>query len=370
MNTTRITRLAAVCGMLLGLVALGGCQRETRDYMVVANKPNNLQVVDLAERKVVRTCELPGRYGPGTVVMAPDKRIAYVLSNQAENLYGVDIDTCAIVFKAVQSEGNVRVKTLAAIAVSPDGKEIYAHQNPVRLLVDRYEVMDTRIVVYDAAAGLEAKPVRSYPAPRHVTLLTTGADGTLYIGGQDIFAMNPQTGETRVKLQSLHDNPDPLQGQRDVLSVWPIGSVSGEMVRMYSATRFADESKNPDTARYMWGYERVDLKTGEAEARDFGPLEVVLFSGMSRPGDRNQFYAVLTQLKKYDVAKQQEVKSVDLDHSYYCINFSTDGKLVYLAGTFNEIAIHDAETLEQVGKITLPGGDMSLATSQVFARAP
>ncbi len=101
----------------------------------------------------------------------------------------------------------------------------------------------------------------------------------------------------------------------------------------------------------------------------FGPLEVVLFSGMARPSDPNQFYGVLTQLKKFDVAQQKELKSVDLDHSYYCINFSTDGSEVYLAGTFNDIAVYDADTLEKLGNIQLEGGDMSLANSRIFSRA-
>ncbi len=120
----------------------------------------------------------------------------------------------------------------------------------------------------------------------------------------------------------------------------------------------------------MWGYERVDLATGETESRDFGPLEVVLFSGMTRPGKRNEFFGALTQLKKYDVEQQKELASVDLDHSYYCVNFSTDGSKVYLAGTYNDIAIYDADTLKKLGNIQLPGGDMSLATAQVFQRAP
>jgi hypothetical protein len=140
------------------------------------------------------------------------------------------------------------------------------------------------------------------------------------------------------------------------------------MIRMYSAARFEDERQNMDTAEFVWGFERVDLNTGEAEMRDVGPLEVMLFSGMTRPGKRNEFYAALTQLKRYDVDAQTELASVDLDHSYYCVNFSTDGNEVYLGGTFNEIAIFDADTLTFKDKIVLPGGDQSLNTTQVFAR--
>ncbi|MBK8309058.1 MAG: quinohemoprotein amine dehydrogenase subunit beta [Gammaproteobacteria bacterium] len=371
-----LSKYARLVPVLALSIAAGACsgkgsaQSSVHDLMVVANKPNNLHLVDLTDRKVLRSCELPGKYGSGTVAMAPDKHTAYVISNQFENVYGVNLDTCELTFSAIQSAGNVRVKSIGSLAVSTDGTEVYTHQNPVRLLPDRYEVMDARIAVCKVADGLDAKPVRTFPAPRQVILLIPAADGkTLYLGGQDVFAMNMQTGETTVKIASLHAE-DPLQGQRDVLSIWPIGSQSNEFIRLYTAARFTDDTRNMDTARIMWGFERIDLATGEAESRDFGPLEVVLFSGMTRPGDRNQFYAVLTQLKKYDVSQQKELMSVDLDHSYYCLNFSTDGSKVYLAGTFNDIAIHDADTLQKLGNIELPGGDMSLSTAQVFARLP
>lgn len=337
------------------------------DFMAIANRPNQVHLVDLTERKVVRSCELPGRYGNGTLQMAADGRTAYVLSNQFENIYGVNLDTCEITFSAVQSEGEVRIKTIAAIAVSPDGSEVYAHQNPVRLLKDRYEVMDSRLAVYRTADGLNAKPVRSFPAPRQVILLQTGNDGTLYLAGADIYTMDTQTGELAVKLAS-RSSTDPRYGPKDVLSIWPIGRQSGEFIRMYTAARFTDEAKSMDTAEFMWGYERIDLATGEASSRDFGPLTEVLFSGMTRPGKPNEMFAALTRLKKYDVEKQQLLASADLDHSYYCVNFSTDGNTVYLAGTYNDIAIHDADTLAKIGNIQLPGGDMSLATAQVFRR--
>jgi len=372
-------RIFTASGILAATLLGAGCAREEesagavasageRDFMVIANRPNNVHLIDLQERKVVRTCELPGRFGSGTVVMSPDKVTAFVLSNQFENVYGVNMDTCEITFSAIQSEGNVRVKSMASLAVSPDGSEVYTHQNPSRLERDHYEVMDSRIAVYRVADGLDAKPVRSFPSPRQIVLLTTGADGTLYLSGKDVFAMDVQSGEVSVKIPSI-SSTDPRYGQRDVLSIWPIGSVSNEFIRMYTAPRFIDDSRNMDTAEWMWGYERIDLTTGETEVRDFGPLEVVLFSGMTRPQHRNEFFAVLTQLKKYDIAKEQEIASVDLEHSYYCINFSTDGNTVYLAGTFNDIAIYDPETLEKLGNIELPGGDMSLATAQVFSRS-
>ncbi len=335
--------------------------------MVVVNRPNLLHLIDLSNNQIVKSCPLPGTSAPGTLVMSPDNRIAYVLADHFSNIYGIKLDDCSLVFSAFQSYANIRVKSLASIAISPDGKEIYTHQNPTRLLSDHFEVMDTRVAVYNTADGLNAQPARTLPAPRQVTIMATDQQGTLYLGAPDIYAMNPQTGDTRVviKSRSLEDS---RYSQRDSLTVWPIGSVSNEFIRMYSTARYQDDNQNPDTAEWLWGYERIDLSNGEVESREFGPLEVVLFTGMTRPGDKNQMYAVLTQLKKFDVAKQQELMSVDLDHTYYCINFSTDGRKIYLAGTFNDIAIYDADTLEKLGNIQLPGGDMSMSTPQIFSR--
>lgn len=367
----------AVTGLLAGCLALAGCGDkpddvpqavvESGDFMVIANRPNNVHLIDLAARKIVRTCEMPGKFSPGTVAMSPDKRMAYVLTNRFENIYGVDLETCEIRFSAMQSQGHERVKSIGSIAVSPDGKELYTHQNPTLLLVDRYEVQDSRVAVYATDAGLDAKPARFLPAPRQVTIMATGADGTLYMGGRDIYAMDVKSGESRIALPSQSRN-DPMESPRDSLTVWPVGGVNNEMVRMYSAAHYTDESRNLDTADWVWGYERIDLLTGEPETKIFGPLEVVLFSGMARPSDSNQFYGVLTQLKKFDVQQRKELMSVDLDHSYYCINFSTDGSEIYLAGTYNDIAIYDADTLEKKGNIQLPGGDMAMANTRVFKR--
>jgi quinohemoprotein amine dehydrogenase beta subunit len=360
---------AGLLGLALLPLVITGCAQPQRDFMAVANRPNQVSLIDLEERKLVRTCPLPGRFGAGTLQMSPDKRTAFVLSNHFENIYGVNLDTCAITFSAIQSEGNTRIKTTAGFAVSPDGTELYVHQNPSLLLRDRYEVQEPRVAVYRIADGLQAKPVRSFPAPRQVILLQTDAKGTLYLAGRDIYSMDVKTGAYDVKLES-QSRKEPRYGQRDVLSIWPLGQQSGEFIRMYTVQRYADETKKPETAEYMWGYERIDLATGEASTRDFGPLNVVLFSGMTRPHHPNEMFGALSQLQKFDVEKQTLVKSVDLEHSYYCVNFSSDGSRVYLAGTFNDIAIYDAETLEKLGNIQLPGGDQSLATAQVFPRAP
>lgn len=367
---SRALVLAALGALALGCVATGdGARvRGAGDVLVVANRPNQLNVVDLGARRVERTCTLPGPPTPGVLTLSPDNSVAYVIGGGMGEIWGVRLADCALVFSATQTQGNERVRSLAGITVSNDGKQLFVHQAPTKLFVDHYEVQPTRIAVYDTSAGTNALPVRTLPAPRQVTIMKTGADDTLYLCAPDILAMDPETGATRVVLES-RDRKGTGFGPRDVLTVWNIGESSGELVRMYSALRWQEGAEGDVAqAQPFWGYEKVDLASGEASEAVLGPLEVGLFTGMTRPGRPDQFYATLTQLQRFDVPNARLDKSVDLDHSYYAIDFGTDGDTLYLTGTFNDIAIYDADSMTKLGNIVLPGGDMATGVPKIFRR--
>jgi quinohemoprotein amine dehydrogenase beta subunit len=376
--------LALVAAAALGIgcaVAPGGSgaapagARGAGDMMVVANRPQHLHLVDLGARKVERSCEMPAPASPGTIALSPDNRIAYIIGRSlGEEIWGFRLADCALVFAARQSRGNERVRTLGGIATSRDGRWLYVYQAPVKLFLDHYEVQPTRIAVYDANAGTQARPVRTLPAPRQVTIMKTGADGTLYLGGPDIFAMDPETGQTRVALPS-RSRRDPAFGPRDVLTVWNIGESSGEFVRMFSAPRWKPGAEGDlAQAEPVWGFEKIDLASGTPSDAVVGPVlqghrAIGLFTGMTRPGRPDQFFATLTQLQRFDVPSARVDKSVDLEHSYYAIDFGTDGDTLYLTGTFNDIAIYDADSLEKLGNIVLPGGDMATGAPKIFRRS-
>jgi quinohemoprotein amine dehydrogenase beta subunit len=349
--------------------------RGAGDMMVVSNRPNNLHLVDLGARRVERTCAMPAAAAPGTIAMSPDNSVAYIIGRAAGEIWGFRIADCELVFSAVESQGNERVRTMGGITVSNDGKQLFVHQAPVKLFLDHYEVQPTRIAVYDTSAGKDALPVRTMPAPRQVTIMKTGADGTLYLSGPEIYAMNPETGETRVALLSRgHQNP--AFSPHDVLTVWNIGESSGELVRMFSALRWKPGAEGDAAqAEPVWGFEEVDLASGKTSAAVVGPVQqghrfIGLFTGMTRPGRPDQFFATLTQLQRFDVPNARVDKSVDLEHSYYAVDFGTDGSTLYLTGTFNDIAIYDADSLEKLGNIVLPGGDMATGVPKIFRRAP
>ncbi len=366
------------CGTLAGAalvaalaVASAGCgpsqpAATSKDYMVAVSRPNHLNVIDAETLEPVNRCDLPAHPAPGTIVMSPDNQVAYTLIGSFGEIYGLDIETCEVVFSANQSQGNERVRSIGAIAISPDGSEIYTHQNPTVMNSDHYQVQPTRVAVFNTADGIDAKAVRQFPAPRQVTIMKTGDDGTLYLGGPDVYAMDVSSGDYSTVIASRSID-DPQYSPRDVLTVWPIGDTSNEFIRMFSVVRFNGEPGDMDDSSFHWGYERIDLTTGEPTSTIFGPLEVVLFSGQTRPGRPEQMWAVLSHLKQFDVPTQTETRSLTLDHTYYCINFSTDGNTLYLSGALDDIVAYDADTLEKLGNVTL-GGDMSMSTPRVIHR--
>ncbi|MBN9671313.1 quinohemoprotein amine dehydrogenase subunit beta [Roseibium aggregatum] len=355
--------IAATAAVCLGLSALPAL---AKDLIVTVAKPDRLYVIDAKARTVETDCKLDFNLIPGVIAMSPDNRIAYILAGRWENVYGVDLETCETVFSAHQSDGDIRRKTIASLAVSKDGKEVYTVRNPVRILADRYEVLEPELAVYDTSAGLKAEPVRTFPAPRRMTVMATGRNGMLYAAGHEIYAIDPKTGETTIKIANKSWDRPTYSGP-DVLAFWPIGTQADEFMLLYSAAVFTDESQS-ELADFIWGYESVDLTTGESEIEDFASFEVIMFSAIRDPNDKSKLYGVYTQLSKHDLETKELVKRVDLPHTYYCINISSDGKEIYVGGTNDDIGVYDAETLERIGEILLPsGGDMAAGTMHVIS---
>lgn len=338
-----------------------------KDYLVTIAKPGNLYVFDAAARAVVKDCPLGVDMNPAVITMSPDGRIAYALVNRWRDVIGVDIDTCERVFYADQSDEDVVRRSIGSLAVSADGTEIYTVRNPVRHLVDRYEVLEPEFAVFRADAGTDAKPERTFPAPRRSTLMAADREGRVYIAGHDIFEIDPQTGATSVKIANRSWDRPTYSGP-DVLAFWPVGTQNHEFLLLYTAAEFTSPAKE-EIANYWWGYSSVDLETGEGHIEDFAPLEVLMFSAVRNPHAPNELYGVYTQLSKHDVETRDLIKRVDLPHTYYVINISTDGKELYVGGTNDDIGVYDAETLERIGEMRVPsGGDMGTATVQIVNR--
>lgn len=340
--------------------------KKGNEYMVLTNYPNNLQIIDVGSNEVYKTCAMPGHYGPGQVQMSPDKSRAYVLTNSFKEIYGINVDTCEMEFKArFAQEPGEDARSMFSMAVSADGKEVYTVTNPTKKFADHYRVQEPRLQVYSANDGLNAKPIRVFPAPRQTYVMQAADDGSLYVAGADFYKVDVQTGKFDVAIPLRNWDLEGY-GQPDVLYFWPHQQYNRDFSILYTAPLLGDDGVTEED--YVYGFINVNLKTGELERKDFASVSEVYFTGMKHPKDSNKMYGVLNHLNVYDIEKKEQLKSQDLDHTYYNINFNKAADRIYLAGTANDVSVHDAQSLEKVASIELEGGDQAITTAQMFIR--
>ncbi|HYG90061.1 MAG TPA: quinohemoprotein amine dehydrogenase subunit beta [Azospirillum sp.] len=325
-----------------------------KEFILTAVKPNSLVLVDPAARAVHRTYPIKGPGGVLGMVPSPDGKIAYAVTNRWGSLVGIDLDTGEEVFHADFSDGDVRVRNTFGLEISPDGKELFVMQSPVRLGLGEYEVQDVRVAVYRTDAGLKAKPVRFLPVPRRTTNILLSPDGSrLYCVSWDIQAIDPRDGRVLETHKVLNwERKD--YAAPDVFGVWN----QYEQAQVYVNPYFVQRTDLPatDPAAMKTGMLTLDLKTGAFKMEDFENTSVIIFSSVVNPAKRNETYSVYTTLSKTDLDTNTLVKRVPLPHTYYTINISSDGKEAYVAGTMDDIGVYSTETLERIGEIKMPGG--------------
>lgn len=359
MKRVTILAAAALVGLTVGVA-------DAKEYLLTAAKPNKLVLIDPAARKIERVHDIPGPGpSPWTVVPSPDGKIAYVLTDQYETISGIDLDSGKEVFRTALKAEGVRTKVIPTLAISPDGKELYAVLSPVKLLPSEYQVQDTSFVVFDTASGTAAKPVRQFNVPRRIGQLYTAKDGkSVYALGWELYGIDPKKGKVSV-VKKLSTPLRANQTPPDILAWWP----QFEQTGVFSTPYFVARTDLPptDPAAFRTGLLTLDFANGDLKLREFENTSVPLFSSVVNPANRDELFTVYSHLSKVDIKGKKLVDRVPLPHSYYTINVSGDGKEVYVGGTLSDLGIYSTADLKQVGKVELPG-DMVHASLRVIHR--
>lgn len=365
---TSAAALAVSFGIALS-AALPGVAHATRDYLVTAARPNLVFVVDAKERKVVKTHTIPNTSmgnSPITLVHSRDGKTAYVIHNRWETVSGIDLESGKEVFRAELSGGDIRGKAPFPMDLSPDGKELAVYVNPTQLLPGEYKVHDPYIAIYRTDAGVDAEPVRKLKVARRVFTLAWSPKGdTLYAFSWDMLKLDPQTGAVKGQHPWRSWTRD-KRGEPDTLAIWP----QWEQTNVFATPFYvaATDKKADDPASLRAGIWALDLATDTVQFKEFENAGVVLFSTVVNPVRRDETYTVYTQLTKVNT-KTGKMDRVDLDHTYYNVNVSSDGNELYIGGTQGDIAVYDSRTLKRIGNIRTPGGgDQVLTSLRIFQR--
>jgi quinohemoprotein amine dehydrogenase beta subunit len=354
-----------VAAAALGLVvAMEAAARPKQDYIVTGAKPDHLFVIDPAKQSIVGDFHIPEAHDwVSTIVPSPDSKVAYVLTNNMESISGIELSTGQQVFRANLSSGDERVTCFYSFDVTPDGKELIVFENPAKLGLDEYTAEDTRFAVFKTDAGVDAKPIRTFPAPRRVSTLLARKDGkSFYALGFDLYEFDRLTGK-QLGVRGVRNWEYPNRSIPDVMSVRPVSEPSGTFMNpVYSTVPAADGKGEPVPKTTIMG---LNLVSGDLQYHDL--TEALSFFAVVKSPTRPEVYGVYTDLTKIDSNSYTPTKRVDLDHTYYAVLVSTDGKEVYAAGAANDVTIFDSETFAKKGNIRLPG-DQAASSPRVVRR--
>jgi quinohemoprotein amine dehydrogenase beta subunit len=353
--------VSAACAALavsVGAISLAAAG----DLIVTGAKPDRLFIIDAATRTVRAEHHIPDANGLVSVILiSPDQKIAYVLVDRMERVVGIDLANGREVFRADLSTPEERIKSFLSMTLTPDGRELIVYELPTRLLPAEYVVEEPRFAVYRTNAGLAAKPYRSFPAPRRVHMLLMRPNGqSFYAIGFDLHEYDLKSGkliETRgIQRWALADH-----GQPDLLAFWPVTEPTG----VWTSPVYSELKKGAETVP-MTALMSLDVKSGELTYADFEPLSALIFSTVLSP-DRKHAYGVYTTLSSIDVEGHRLEKRVPMDHTFYAINLSSDGREIFTGGTECDVGFYDAASLDKKAVLKLPGcADQSVATLRVI----
>jgi quinohemoprotein amine dehydrogenase beta subunit len=351
---------------LVGLLLALACMRAASagDLLLTGAKPDRLFVIDAETRTVRAEHRIPGANGlVATIVPSPDGRIAYALVNRMETIVGIDLDSGRTVFRAELSSPGERVKDFFAFTVTPDGRELIAYELPTRLKPAEYEVQEPRFAVFRTDAGLHARAVRRYAAPRRVHMLLMRPDGrSFYALGVDLDEYDVRTGR-RLATRGIRQWQRPAYSPPDLLAFWPVAEPSG----VFTSPVYAETTSGPSPVAKT-ALMSLDLAQGTLDYRDFESTAALIFSTVLAP-DRRHAFGVYSTLTRIDAVQGAVAKRVNLDHTYYSVNIASDGRELYLGGAMCDVAFYDPESLEKRAVLKLPGcGDQSLASLRVIRR--
>lgn len=364
---TKILAPAMLAGLLVACGTVRPVRHAVHDYIVTGAKPDRLFVIDPGTERVVSEYHIPGaRDFVSNIVPSPDGKIAYVLVNGAQSIVGIDLRTGGEVFRADLSSPGELVNCMFSFDVTPDGKELIVYEHRTRVGLDEYTVEPARFAIFSTAAGLHAKPLREFSAPRLIqAILARDNDRSFYALWPEVYEFDLKTGRLLDKRGILH-----WQRRNHSNADLSVSSTAREATGLFAAPVYSTLTGPglPPGGVAETSLMTLSPRSGQVEYHDFGRTTAPIFSTIIGPGRRWAF-GLYTQLTKIDMRRWTVAGHVDLDHTYYSVNVSPDGKEVFAGGAMCDIAIYDARSLVRKGDIRLPGcGDQALATLRVIQR--
>lgn len=343
----------AVYLLFLLTVTVLAAPAQNRELMVMGIHPHALVVLDTIKDEVVAEIPVHGR-APKEIECSRDGRYLYVTTEGRSQIEVVD-------FVNRKVDDVIRLAppgykfVIYGTALSRDGKVLYVHVKPVRLLADEYQAEAPQILAYDLTTHKSRKVAE---VPEGVGALVALGDGKRLVGwGRDLYFVDIAQGKITERFPL--ETPVPDHGPLDSLPLF----VQYDQTGIFSVPYY---TTNPLNGKNLMGLVNVDVESGKTDLVDLGPA-VPLFSAVVSP-DRKRAYAVMNQLVEVDLENRRVTNVLDLDRTKYVTNISRDGRKLYVSGAGPFMDIYDTQTLKQIKKIEL-SGDGSVTSLRVVPQS-
>ena len=343
--------LRLCCSWVLGVVlTMWAGSASAKWYMVVGTLPNNVEVVDTATDKVVKTIALQGQ-GP-VLQIATDPatpRYAYATTNLDQAIAVVDLEQGKQVatYKLSSDTETVRV---SATNLNPKGDRLYVAELPLKMSPGRYQHEEPRFRIFDTTTN---KVVKTIPAPAQTMSFAFSPDGTrmyAFCVGQDILILDSETGRVLGTIPLAHRN---ITGIRATYGLPLLANYQEQNYLITFAIIVEDSITDTDT-----------LSIGSLDLKDKHPtLQVVetepfvenwyTVEGIATSPELHKAYFVWNDLWKIDYKSRKREIQVSLPNSQAVPLLSPDGKKVYCGGQWHALFVYDADNLKHIADVEL-----------------
>ena len=296
-----------------------------------------LEVIDGDRDAVV--AKIPLRGWTREAAITSDKKFMYVTANR-HLVHKVSLADDKLVATADVNGGGWD-RFIFGFAMAPDDRTAYAGMMS-RTTRDGEAVVGAPVVAQvDLASG---KILRSVEVPWGVARLVVVKGGQqVYAIGKDLYKIDAAGGELRVV-----ETVPMFEKKWNILPLWAYTWESGGFV-----------AANYYTPDFM-GLLTIDEKTGEIGDVPIQGEPVLAYSVIVTP-DRKTAYAVMDDLNVIDLQHGKYRRTVPLtEGTNYAVNFSSDGKKIYVGSGGASVTVFDAATLKRLKIVRLSTDGMDL----------
>jgi DNA-binding beta-propeller fold protein YncE len=341
--------LGAAAPLLRGQPGVAG-----NHLIYVGAYPNVFYVIDEATEKVVDRIPMTKGTPRGTT-LSDDKKRFYVVADNMEDVEVVDIPNRKVVDTFRLSEGNRKIRVRGAVAVDPQQNYAILLTKSATKHLDRWDIGANTILQYDLKAK---KVMRTIPWPkgeeREFANFKFSPDGrNLFLFGDDITVLDTRDFKEIDKWELSK----PLENGLGRISLGPSDDTYEEPGYSTGLFFVQDAVQN----RRIMGIARVNLSQRSVDFYALGPQFPVTFA---LSPDRKWGYGVHEEIGRWEfwtfdlVNRRVHSRREFPGRSRMGLKPSSNGKVLYIYVAGNTIDLYDAQTYRYLRTITIDG-DMS-----------